>query len=182
MNQQEACLGVNNRATRRPRGPRTLLNRFNRAIVMRKKSEPTIFAFLYHPLRDLLNEPHDRDMRGPHWYLPIIGVEPSRQGTGIGSALLRPGLARADEWGLACYLDTGQPRNVRFYNARGSKSPSKAWSLSASYPIGHSGETRQEHKGTAQTARPRFNRFTLGVLIFAVTHCGSGVDSNPRCR
>lgn len=75
----------------------------------------------YRPLRDLLDELHDCDMRGPHWYLPIIGVEPSRQVTGIGSALLRPGLARADEWGLACYLDTGQPRNVRFYERQGFK-------------------------------------------------------------
>jgi GNAT superfamily N-acetyltransferase len=73
----------------------------------------------YRPLRDLLNELHGRDMRGPHWYLPIIGVDPSRQGTGVGSALLRTGLARADEWRLPCYLDTGQPRNVPFYERHG---------------------------------------------------------------
>ena len=32
-----------------------------------------------------------------HWYLVLLGVDPPRQGGGIGSALLAPVLARADE-------------------------------------------------------------------------------------
>ena len=31
-----------------------------------------------------------------HWYLPMIGVEPSAQGEGLGAALLRHALARCD--------------------------------------------------------------------------------------
>ena len=72
-----------------------------------------------HPLRDLLSELHARDMKEPHWYLPTLGVEPARQGTGVGSALLQPVLARADEEKLPCYLDTVQPRNVAFYQRHG---------------------------------------------------------------
>jgi GNAT superfamily N-acetyltransferase len=51
----------------------------------------------------------------PHWYLEILGVDPTRQGQGIGSALLQPILARADADGDACYLETANPKNVPFY-------------------------------------------------------------------
>ena len=33
----------------------------------------------------------------PHWYLPLIGVEPARQGRGHGSALMEHGLRLCDE-------------------------------------------------------------------------------------
>jgi ribosomal protein S18 acetylase RimI-like enzyme len=57
----------------------------------------------------------------PHWYLSAIGVEPLRQGQGIGGALLDPVLARADADRLPCYLETQSERNVRFYEKRGFK-------------------------------------------------------------
>lgn len=57
----------------------------------------------------------------PHWYLFGIGVEPSRQGEGIGGTLLAPALARADASGLPCYLETQTGRNVEFYEKRGFK-------------------------------------------------------------
>jgi GNAT superfamily N-acetyltransferase len=46
----------------------------------------------------------------PHWYLPFIGVEPSRQGRGLGGALLRSALARVDSEGLPAYLESTNPR------------------------------------------------------------------------
>jgi hypothetical protein len=49
MNQQEACLSVNNRATRRPRWPRALLNRFNRAIVIEKKQTSDLYLQVVCP-------------------------------------------------------------------------------------------------------------------------------------
>ncbi len=55
----------------------------------------------------------------PHWYLAAIGVQPEWQGQGIGNALLRPMLARADTAGIACYLDTHLPENVRLYERHG---------------------------------------------------------------
>ncbi len=55
----------------------------------------------------------------PHWYLLAIGVEPSRQGEGIGGALLEPALSRADTDGKLCYLETQTERNVKFYERHG---------------------------------------------------------------
>jgi GNAT superfamily N-acetyltransferase len=55
----------------------------------------------------------------PHWYLNILGVQPSRQRMGIGSQLMQPVLQRADESGLACYLETMKACNIAFYGQRG---------------------------------------------------------------
>ncbi|MCD6287366.1 MAG: GNAT family N-acetyltransferase [Anaerolineae bacterium] len=62
---------------------------------------------------------HKRLMTVPHWYLWLLGVAPDRQGHGYGSALLRPILARADQEGTSCYLETQTERNVAFYRRRG---------------------------------------------------------------
>jgi ribosomal protein S18 acetylase RimI-like enzyme len=67
------------------------------------------------------DELHTRLAPGPHWYLWVIGVEPARQGQGIGSKLLQPILARADADGVPCYLETEGERNVRFYQKHGFK-------------------------------------------------------------
>ncbi len=55
----------------------------------------------------------------PHWYLFILGVDPPRQGQGLGGALMAPVLARADAEGLPCYLETMKTRNVPFYQKHG---------------------------------------------------------------
>lgn len=55
----------------------------------------------------------------PHWYLPFIGVEPSRQGHGLGSILLRNSLARVDAEGLPAYLESTNPRNRPLYERHG---------------------------------------------------------------
>ena len=56
-----------------------------------------------------------RHPRRPHFYLPFLGVLPSRQGRGLGSALLRPVLERCDELGLPAYLENSNPRNRPLY-------------------------------------------------------------------
>jgi len=50
-----------------------------------------------------------------HGYLALLAVDPRCQGLGFGGALLRPVLARLEESGLPCYLETHTPRNVSFY-------------------------------------------------------------------
>jgi ribosomal protein S18 acetylase RimI-like enzyme len=55
----------------------------------------------------------------PHWYLPMIGVEPSRQGRGHGAALLRHQLARCDDEGTLAYLESSNPRNISLYLRHG---------------------------------------------------------------
>jgi ribosomal protein S18 acetylase RimI-like enzyme len=55
----------------------------------------------------------------PHWYLPLIAVDPARQGQGHGSALLREALARCDRDGLLAYLESSNPRNITLYQRHG---------------------------------------------------------------
>jgi ribosomal protein S18 acetylase RimI-like enzyme len=62
---------------------------------------------------------HKRDVPQRHWYLSTLGVEPARQGQGIGSAVIQPVLARADAEGLACYVETEKAGNVPFYERHG---------------------------------------------------------------
>ncbi len=68
---------------------------------------------------EALDERRHRHAPMPHWYLSALGVEPERQGEGIGSALLAPVLARADESGTPCYLETAVGRNVLLYERHG---------------------------------------------------------------
>lgn len=55
----------------------------------------------------------------PHWYLPLIGVDPVHQGRGYGSALLRPVLERCDRDGTLAYLESSNPRNIPLYQRHG---------------------------------------------------------------
>jgi ribosomal protein S18 acetylase RimI-like enzyme len=56
---------------------------------------------------------------GPHWYLAGIGVDPSEQHRGIGSALLGPGLEGAAHDRLPCVLLTNNEHNLSFYGSHG---------------------------------------------------------------
>ena len=55
----------------------------------------------------------------PLWHLDSIGVEPSAQGRGIGSALVESGLTRARAAHAGVFLETGTPRNVPYYERFG---------------------------------------------------------------
>jgi GNAT superfamily N-acetyltransferase len=50
----------------------------------------------------------------PHWYLFHVGAEPAHQARGIGSALVRHGLARADVDGVPAHLECA-PDLVGYY-------------------------------------------------------------------
>jgi ribosomal protein S18 acetylase RimI-like enzyme len=55
----------------------------------------------------------------PHWYLPMIGVDPARQCRGYGSALLAAALLTCDREGLPAYLESTNPRNISLYRRHG---------------------------------------------------------------
>lgn len=55
----------------------------------------------------------------PHWYLPMIGVDPQSQGTGVGSALMTEALKTVDREGLIAYLESSNPRNISLYERHG---------------------------------------------------------------
>ena len=70
-------------------------------------------------LMDQLDRSHVEDMKTPHWFLPLLGIDPPYQHSGLGSNLLAPMLSRADADGLPCYLATAEPRNIQFYQKQG---------------------------------------------------------------
>ncbi|MDT4911846.1 MAG: hypothetical protein QOC66_974 [Pseudonocardiales bacterium] len=55
----------------------------------------------------------------PHWYLPLIGVDVTKQGRGYGSALLRHALERCDGDHLPAYLDATSYRSKLLYERHG---------------------------------------------------------------
>ncbi len=55
----------------------------------------------------------------PCWYLAALGVDPDRQGQGVGSHLMGAALAEIDGGNGAAYLETGEAINVRFYERFG---------------------------------------------------------------
>src|ERR687894_2218081 len=55
----------------------------------------------------------------PHYHLVFIGVEPQRQGRGIGSQLMRPVLRRFDREGVPVYLEASTPRSRALYLRHG---------------------------------------------------------------
>lgn len=55
----------------------------------------------------------------PHWYLGFLGVRGSRQGQGLGGALLDEVLTRADEAKAPAYVESSNERNLTFYQRHG---------------------------------------------------------------
>lgn len=51
----------------------------------------------------------------PHYYLAVLGTEPSQQGRGLGSAALTPVLEQCDRDGICAYLESSKERNVDYY-------------------------------------------------------------------
>lgn len=87
--------------------PRVLIHMPLRAIITMLRVFNTL------PKRRKANMPEH------HWYLVVLGTDTSRQGEGLGSALLREGLDRADREGKQAYLETETEENVRFYEKFG---------------------------------------------------------------
>ena len=76
----------------------------------------------YHRYRDVVSREWQarlREIPGTGWYLFILGVEPRVQRRGLGGALMRPVLERADAELAVCYLETENERNVAFYLKQG---------------------------------------------------------------
>jgi ribosomal protein S18 acetylase RimI-like enzyme len=55
----------------------------------------------------------------PHWYLPLIGVDPAQQGKGYGSELLKHALRRCDADQKVAYLESTNPKNIPLYERHG---------------------------------------------------------------
>jgi ribosomal protein S18 acetylase RimI-like enzyme len=55
----------------------------------------------------------------PHWYLPLLGVDPSLQGNGLGAALVKHGLIPCDRDNKLAYLESTNARNIPLYQRHG---------------------------------------------------------------
>ena len=55
----------------------------------------------------------------PHWYLPLIGVDPAHQGKGQGSALMKHALIPCDNENKFAYLEPTNAKNIPLYERYG---------------------------------------------------------------
>ncbi len=55
----------------------------------------------------------------PHWYLPLLGVDPLYHGKGFGSILMKYASKVFDKDNSLAYLESSNPRNISFYQRHG---------------------------------------------------------------
>jgi ribosomal protein S18 acetylase RimI-like enzyme len=76
-----------------------------------EENQQEIFAFV-----EQMDNSHPSE---PHWYLPMIGVDPAQQSQGYGSALLKHALKRCDGEGKLAYLEASSPKSIPLYQRHG---------------------------------------------------------------
>jgi ribosomal protein S18 acetylase RimI-like enzyme len=86
-----------------------LMNLFERTIP--EQNRQALFS-MFEQMGDY--HPHN-----PHWYLPLIGVEPIQQRRGYGSMMLEHALKVCDEDQMSAYLESSNPENIPLYQRHG---------------------------------------------------------------
>ncbi|WKG01570.1 GNAT family N-acetyltransferase [Mycolicibacterium sp. HK-90] len=61
---------------------------------------------------ELMKEHHPEE---PHWYLAVIGSDPTVRGGGFGHALMQSRLDRVDAEHAPAYLESSNPDNIPYY-------------------------------------------------------------------
>jgi len=84
------------------------------ALFQRTMSEPKLGEVLFLFEQMVGFHPHE-----PHWYIPLIGVDPAFHGRGYGTQLMRYGLAVCDRDRQSVYLEATSLTNRRFYERHG---------------------------------------------------------------
>jgi GNAT superfamily N-acetyltransferase len=72
-------------------------------------------------LNELFEKMASHHPQEPHWYLPLIGVDPAYQRRGLGSRLMEHALAKCDADGVLAYLEATSLENVPLYERHGFK-------------------------------------------------------------
>ncbi len=65
---------------------------------------------------ELMKENHPEE---PHWYLGVLGSDPTFRGAGYGRALMESRLAHCDAEAAPAYLESSKPDNVPYYERFG---------------------------------------------------------------
>jgi len=65
---------------------------------------------------ELVKKTHPEE---PHWYLAVIGSDPTVRGGGFGQALMRSRLDRCDAEHAPAYLESSNPDNIPYYTRFG---------------------------------------------------------------
>lgn len=81
--------------------------------------QETVAPALLEEVFALLGEMGAKHTAEPHWYLPLIGIDPRHQRRGLGSVLLSQMLAICDEQGLPAYLEATSAECVPLYQRHG---------------------------------------------------------------
>ena len=85
------------------------------ADLLRRSVEPSRLVEIF----DLVQQMTSYQPTEPHWFLPLIGVDPICRGKGHGSALLAHMLGRCDREQQLAYLDSTNAKNVPLYERHG---------------------------------------------------------------
>ena len=79
----------------------------------------TISESILEDAFSVLEQMGDCHPTDPHWYLPLLAVDPVHQGNGYGSTLLKDAIAKFDTDGMTAYLESSNPRNISLYERHG---------------------------------------------------------------
>jgi GNAT superfamily N-acetyltransferase len=101
-------------------GPRTF-PRSGASRLARNLRAATVLMRLHNrrAAASLLAEVERRHPTEPHWYLALLGTDPSVQGRGLGTTVLGPVLGRCDTDGVPAYTETQRQENVAWYRRCG---------------------------------------------------------------
>ena len=81
-----------------------------------ERSAPSALLADLHEVFERMAAFHPQE---PHWYLPMIGIDPTHQGRGLGSALLTRALAVCDRERMPAYLEATSERSRDLYTRHG---------------------------------------------------------------
>lgn len=81
--------------------------------------ESTVSEEIRNDLYSIFEEMANFHPLEPHWYLPMIGTDPTHQGKGYGTSLLKHVLEICDRDEKPAYLESSNPRNISLYERFG---------------------------------------------------------------
>lgn len=87
-----------------PPGPAITIRRMIRSGMLALPFRTGVGPFVkFMTANETVDKIHKARVPEPHWYLIVVGVDPELQSPGVGSAMVREGLALADRESKPCY-------------------------------------------------------------------------------